>query len=77
MLESGITNMAPFKSKSQARFMFAKKPAIAKEFAAKTPSIKALPNKVKKLSATKAKGMSTKALGQKLMPKGQTYEPTI
>ena len=40
--------------------MFAKKPQIAKEFAAKTPSIKALPNKVKKkkLTAKKAKRMS-------------------
>ena len=38
----------PFKSKAQVKFMFAKKPAIAKEFAAKTKSIKALPNKVKK-----------------------------
>ncbi len=37
----------PFKSKSQARFMFSQKPKLAKEFAAKTPSIKALPNKVK------------------------------
>lgn len=34
----------PFKSKAQAKFMFAKKPALAKEFAAKTPSIKALPH---------------------------------
>ena len=33
----------PFKSKAQAKYMFAKKPALAKEFAAKTPSIKALP----------------------------------
>ncbi len=68
----------PFKSKAQAKFMFAKKPAMAKEFAAKTPSIIALPARIKpKLTPTKAKGMSTKALGQKLMPKGQTYEPTI
>ena len=37
----------PFKSKAQARYMFARHPKIAKEFAAKTPSIKALPNKVK------------------------------
>lgn len=36
----------PFKSKAQARFMFAKHPAIAKEFAAATPSIKKLPEKV-------------------------------
>ena len=38
----------PFKSRQQAKFMFAKKPALAKEFAAATPSIKALPKKVKK-----------------------------
>lgn len=37
--------MSPFKSKAQERFMFAKKPALAKEFAAKTPDIKALPEK--------------------------------
>ena len=35
--------MAPFKSKAQAKFMFANKPVLAKEFASKTPSIKALP----------------------------------
>lgn len=35
----------PFKSKAQAKYMFAKHPKIAKEFAAKTPSIKALPAK--------------------------------
>jgi hypothetical protein len=38
----------PFKSRSQAKFMFAKKPKLAKEFASETPSIKKLPNKVKK-----------------------------
>jgi hypothetical protein len=38
----------PFKSKAQARFMFAKKPKIAKEFAEATPSIKKLPQHVKK-----------------------------
>jgi len=52
----------PFKSKAQAKYMFAKKPAIAKEFAAKTPSIKALPNKVKKLTPSKARKMSTSNL---------------
>lgn len=36
----------PFTSKAQARFMFARHPKLAKEFAAKTPSIKALPEKV-------------------------------
>lgn len=37
----------PFSSKAQARFMFAKHPGMAKEFAAKTPSIKALPQHAK------------------------------
>ncbi len=36
----------PFKSKAQARYLFAKDPKVAKEFAAKTPSIKALPQHV-------------------------------
>ncbi len=35
--------MSPFKSQKQAKFMFAKKPELAQEFADKTPSIKALP----------------------------------
>lgn len=38
----------PFKSESQRRFMFAKKPAIAKEFASMTPKGTKLPEKVKK-----------------------------
>lgn len=33
----------PFKSKAQAKYMFAKHPKIAKEFAEKTPDMKALP----------------------------------
>lgn len=33
----------PFTSKAQAKFMFAKHPTIAKEFASKTPSISKLP----------------------------------
>lgn len=37
----------PFTSKAQARFMFAVHPEIAKEFAKKTLSIKALPEKKK------------------------------
>ena len=37
----------PFKSLAQARLMFAKHPEMAKEWAAKTPDIKALPKKVK------------------------------
>lgn len=35
--------MSPFKSKAQERFMFAKKPKLAKEFASKTPNMKSLP----------------------------------
>lgn len=38
----------PFKSKKQARWMFANKPGIAKEWAAATPSIKKLPQKIRK-----------------------------
>lgn len=48
----------PFKSKAQARFMFAKKPGIAQEFASKTKSIKALPNKVGKKKGKKGKKSS-------------------
>jgi len=39
----------PFESKSQQRFMFAKHPEIAKEFAAATPDISKLPEHVKKM----------------------------
>jgi hypothetical protein len=38
----------PFKSKAQARYLFAKEPEVAREFADKTKSIKRLPEKVKK-----------------------------
>lgn len=38
----------PFKSKAQARFMYAKHPELAEEFSSKTKSIKALPEHVKK-----------------------------
>jgi hypothetical protein len=38
----------PFKSKAQRKFLFAKKPGIAREFASKTPKGKKLPNKVRK-----------------------------
>lgn len=33
----------PFTSKAQAKWMFANKPKMAKEWASKTPSIKSLP----------------------------------
>lgn len=45
----------PFKSKRQARFLWAKKPKIAKEFAEKTPKGKKLPEKVKRKKARKGK----------------------
>ena len=35
----------PFKSKAQARFMFAKHPKIAKRWAKETKSIKSLPKR--------------------------------
>lgn len=38
----------PFKSKAQQRFMFARHPKMAKRWADETPSIKKLPEKVKK-----------------------------
>lgn len=37
----------PFKSKQQAKFMYAKHPKIAKRWTKETKSIKALPKKVK------------------------------
>ncbi len=45
----------PFKSKAQARYMYAKHPGMAKEWAGKTGSIKSLPEKVKKKSKKKRK----------------------
>jgi len=40
--------MPPFVSNSQRKFLFANKPAIAREFASKTPKGKKLPKRVKK-----------------------------
>lgn len=45
----------PFTSKAQARYMFARHPKIAKEFASKTSNIKALPNKIGQENALKRK----------------------
>lgn len=39
----------PFESKAQERYLFAKHPEIAKEFAAHTPEDKKLPNHKKPL----------------------------
>lgn len=38
----------PFESKAQARFLYAKHPAVAKEFASKTEDLKDLPEHKKK-----------------------------
>lgn len=43
----------PFKSRLQARALWAKNPKVAKEFADATPNIKALPERLKKKSKTK------------------------
>ena len=43
----------PFKSKAQAREMFANQPKIAKRWAKEMPSIKSLPDKVKKKKGKK------------------------
>lgn len=45
----------PFKSKAQAKYMYAKHPEIAKEFASKTKSIKKLPEHVKAKKSSKPK----------------------
>ena len=42
----------PFKSRRQARFLFAVKPKIAKEFAEKTLNIKKLPESKRKKPRT-------------------------
>lgn len=55
----------PFKSQTQARYMFAKHPKIAKEFASQTPSIKALPDK--KTSQAKALERASKRADKKLV----------
>ncbi|MGC2661752.1 MAG: hypothetical protein WA324_27660 [Bryobacteraceae bacterium] len=46
----------PLKSKAQQKWMFANKPEMAKEWAAETPDIKKLPNKVKKKKSKSKKG---------------------
>lgn len=38
----------PFKSDAQRKYLFAKNPKVAKEFATKTPKGKNLPNRVNK-----------------------------
>ncbi len=43
----------PFKSKAQMKYLYAKEPEIAKEFASKTKDFKRLPEKKKKYSKIK------------------------
>lgn len=43
----------PFVSKAQQRYMFLKNPTVAKEWAAKTPNMKGLPEHVKGSKAKK------------------------
>jgi len=45
----------PFESKKQAKWMFTNKPNMAKEWATKTPSIKALPEKKFQGKGTRAR----------------------
>jgi hypothetical protein len=52
--------MMPFKSKAQAKYLFANKPEMAKEWANETPDIKKLPNKVKKKAKPKSKSKKGK-----------------
>lgn len=44
----------PFESKAQARYLFAKHPEVAKEFASKTGDMKDLPEHKDKLKAMKS-----------------------
>lgn len=44
----------PFASKSQARWMFATHPEMAKKWASHTPSLKSLPEKVRQKALKKA-----------------------
>jgi hypothetical protein len=46
----------PFKSKAQAKALWAKNPKVAQEFADATPNIKALPEHVKKKKTKSKKG---------------------
>lgn len=45
----------PFKSKAQQRYLFAKNPEVAKEFAEHTKSFKKLPEHAKRKKAKKRK----------------------
>lgn len=59
LLSLRVFNM-PFKSKAQARYLFAKEPEVAEEFATKTKSIKKLPEHVKKTKEGSKKSLAAK-----------------
>lgn len=48
----------PFKSQAQKKYLYAKEPAVAKEFEAKTPKGKALPPKVTPKKQPQKRGRS-------------------
>jgi hypothetical protein len=54
----------PFKSRAQARMLFATHPAMAKEWASETPDMKALPEKVNYGRERKAKKPRRKRYGE-------------
>lgn len=59
----------PFKSQAQARYMYATKPGIAREFSNATPSIKALPEQV-----PEKKSKYSRMLRRKMGHSGSTTE---
>ncbi|MHB8484012.1 MAG: hypothetical protein ACYDBV_15045 [Nitrospiria bacterium] len=65
-LFSGKGAYMPFASKAQSRFMFANHPQIAKEFAAKTPSIKKLPEHVGKEGMRSALKSQSRKMNSKI-----------
>ncbi len=58
--------MAPFSSEAQRRYLFAKEPAVAKEFAAATPKGAKLPEKVQTFSRN-----------EKVIPKREKIHPAV
>lgn len=56
----------PFKSKAQAKYLFANHPKVAKEFATMTPNMSALPSRVKKSKGRAKKGKQRLMLHQKV-----------
>lgn len=67
----------PFQSKAQARWMFANKPKMAKEWASVTPSIKKLPNRVKKSKSSGSKPVTAPAYQKRTKVSRIPYPPTM